>query len=448
MYQPHPLDFLFVAQLGWSQPVKFGEFSLALHFQCIRYPLIFSIPSSRMTLESSSWRHDLKAFLLIVLLAILFGDVGYGLQINITVLDNATTQGAVCLDGSPPAYYFDKGFDTGLSNWIIFLDIFHIIYGGGWCESIPDCNNRSITEKGSSKNMKNQSQFAGILHSTPRQNPDFYNWNRVWVNYCDGPSFTGDVEHVDPENKLYFRGARLFKVAMVDLWRKGMQYAKNAILSGTSTGGLATILNCDKCKSFFPDNAVKVKFVANAGFFINANTIFGTPNIQNMYERVVNLHESAKRACTPTMEPSLCFFPENIIPYIETPLFIINSAYDAWHISNTLVPSNLDPQHAWEYCRDQISNCTSSQIINIQAFGAEFLNILKGLTPCYTRGYFITSWHTHARIVLGDYGFDATSPRILNKTIAEAIGDWYFDRTTFHQHIDLYPGARCCKRST
>ncbi|KAH0679315.1 hypothetical protein KY284_020400 [Solanum tuberosum] len=295
----------------------------------------------------------MATFLLIVLLAILFGDVGYGLQINITVLDNATTQGAVCLDGSPPAYYFDKGFDTGLSNWIIFLD------GGGWCESISDCKNRSITEKGSSKNMKNQSQFAGILHNTPQQNPDFYNWNRVWVNYCDGSSFTGDVEHVDPES------------------------AKNL-----------------------------------------------------------------PQACTSTMEPSSCFFPENIIPYIETPLFIINSAYDAWQISNTLVPSNLDSQHAWEYCRDRISNCTSSQIINIQAFGAEFLNILKGLTPCYTRGYFITSCHTHARIVWGDYWFDATSPRILNKTIAEAIGDWYFDRTTFHQHIDPYPGARYCKRST
>uniref|UniRef100_M1CUC8 Pectin acetylesterase n=1 Tax=Solanum tuberosum TaxID=4113 RepID=M1CUC8_SOLTU len=220
----------------------------------------------------------MATFLLIVLLAILFGDVGYGLQINITVLDNATTQGA-----------------------------------------------------------------------------DFYNWNRVWVNYCDGSSFTGDVEHVDPES------------------------AKNL-----------------------------------------------------------------PQACTSTMEPSSCFFPENIIPYIETPLFIINSAYDAWQISNTLVPSNLDSQHAWEYCRDRISNCTSSQIINIQ----EFLNILKGLTPCYTRGYFITSCHTHARIVWGDYWFDATSPRILNKTIAEAIGDWYFDRTTFHQHIDPYPGARYCKRST
>jgi len=27
--------------------------------------------------------------------------------------------------------------------------------------------------------------------------PDFYNWNKVKVRYCDGSSFTGDVEEVD-----------------------------------------------------------------------------------------------------------------------------------------------------------------------------------------------------------------------------------------------------------
>jgi len=27
---------------------------------------------------------------------------------------------------------------------------------------------------------------------------DFYNWNRIKVRYCDGSSFTGDIEAVDP----------------------------------------------------------------------------------------------------------------------------------------------------------------------------------------------------------------------------------------------------------
>nr|XP_016433907.1 PREDICTED: pectin acetylesterase 11-like isoform X1 [Nicotiana tabacum]XP_016433908.1 PREDICTED: pectin acetylesterase 11-like isoform X1 [Nicotiana tabacum] len=114
-----------------------------------------------------------------------------------------------------------------------------------------------------------QVTFSGILHDEPRSNPDFYHWNGVRVRYCYVSSFTGDVEDVDPDTKLYYRGARIFRAIMNDLSRKGMQTAENAILRGTSAGGLATILNCDKFKSLLP-NDVRVKCVADSGFFINA----------------------------------------------------------------------------------------------------------------------------------------------------------------------------------
>ncbi|WMV43111.1 hypothetical protein MTR67_036496 [Solanum verrucosum] len=155
--------------------------------------------------------------------------------------------------------------------------------------------------------MNQQGFFGGILHNTSKENPEFHNWNRVRVKYCDGASFTGDVEQVNPENKLYFRGARIFKAIMEDLWNKGMKNAENAILTGTSAGGLATILNCDKFKSLLPESA-RVKCVANAGFFIDGKTINGTSHIQEMYQEIVNLHGSAKNlplACTSAMEPSL-----------------------------------------------------------------------------------------------------------------------------------------------
>ncbi|PHU28592.1 Pectin acetylesterase 8 [Capsicum chinense] len=105
-----------------------------------------------------------------------------------------------------------------------------------------------------------------------------------------------------------------------------------AILSGISAGGLATILNCDKFKFLVPENA-RVKCIADAGFFINGKTIYGSSYIQEMYRRIVNLHGSAKNlplACTSSMEPSLCFFPQNVVPYVQPPLFIINSIYDYW----------------------------------------------------------------------------------------------------------------------
>jgi len=35
---------------------------------------------------------------------------------------------------------------------------------------------------------------------------DFYNWNRMKIRYCDGSSFTGDVEEVDPVSFVAFKG--------------------------------------------------------------------------------------------------------------------------------------------------------------------------------------------------------------------------------------------------
>lgn len=29
----------------------------------------------------------------------------------------------VCLDGSPPAYHFDKGFDAGINNWLLYFEV-------------------------------------------------------------------------------------------------------------------------------------------------------------------------------------------------------------------------------------------------------------------------------------------------------------------------------------
>ncbi|KAM3322693.1 hypothetical protein P3S67_003844 [Capsicum chacoense] len=305
-------------------------------------------------------------------------------EVNITILHSAITEGAVCLDASPPAYHLDMGYGTGFNSWIITID------GGDWCDCISYCYNRSTGLLGSSTKMQLQSPstytFGGILRNNPRTNPDFYNWKRVMVRYCDGSSFTGDVAHVDPETKVYYGGARIFKAIMDDLSQKGMQNAENAILSGTSAGGLSTILNCDRFKSFLPENA-RVKCVGNAGFFINAKTVSGTFDTQEMFNRVVNLHEAAKNLpplCTSAMEPSLCFFPQNVVPYVQTPLFIINSAYDSWQL---------------------------------------WMKTLEGLGPCFTTGYFITSCHTHAKIMWTDYWFAATSPRKLNKTIAEAVGD-------------------------
>ena len=97
-----------------------------------------------------------------------------------------TVQGARCLDGSPPGYYMRPGSGEGANKWILHL------MGGAWCATTVDCYKRSFTELGSTTPWNMSPEFAGILSSDKSVNPDFYNWNAVFVIYCDGGSFAGD----------------------------------------------------------------------------------------------------------------------------------------------------------------------------------------------------------------------------------------------------------------
>ncbi|KAJ4976006.1 hypothetical protein NE237_001112 [Protea cynaroides] len=39
-----------------------------------------------------------------------------GFYVGMTYVENAVVKREVCLDGSPPAYHFDKGFCVGINN--------------------------------------------------------------------------------------------------------------------------------------------------------------------------------------------------------------------------------------------------------------------------------------------------------------------------------------------
>jgi O-palmitoleoyl-L-serine hydrolase len=101
-------------------------------------------------------------------------------------------------------YYFSEGNGPQATEWILFLQ------GGGWCYSTPDCYARSKTTLGSSKswpasgldiaNMNGISPLCsykavlndviGFMTDNCTINPTFCNFSKVFVNYCDGTSFT------------------------------------------------------------------------------------------------------------------------------------------------------------------------------------------------------------------------------------------------------------------
>ncbi|CAA0831889.1 Pectin acetylesterase 11 [Striga hermonthica] len=182
---------------------------------------------------------------------------------TLTYLDSAVSKGAVCLNGGPPGYYLLEGSGSGVNNWMIYLE------GGAWCPKPSECLERSKGWLGDVYSRPQRAYFEGMLDNNKTYNPDFYNWNKVNVVYCDGSSFLGDVEEVDPQTNVTYRGSRVFDAVVDDLLAKGLNNAENVILSGSSAGALATILHCDTFSDRLP-NVKRVKCLADSGFFLHA----------------------------------------------------------------------------------------------------------------------------------------------------------------------------------
>ncbi|KAF5749119.1 putative pectin acetylesterase [Tripterygium wilfordii] len=371
-------------------------------------------------------------------LLLLKSEGGY---VGITYVQNAVATGAVCLDGSPPAYHLDKGFGTGINNWLVHLE------GGGWCNNVTTCLSRKKTHLGSSKQMSQQIPFSGILSNRGRYNPDFYNWNRIKIRYCDGSSFTGDVQAVNRATNLYYRGQRIWIAVIEDLLKRGMKNAENALLSGCSAGGLASIMHCDSFRALLPMGTT-VKCLSDAGYFINAKDLSGATHIEGYFRDVVTTHGSAKNlplSCSSRMRPGLCFFPQYVAQQIRTPLFILNAAYDSWQVRNILAPGMADPHGYWSSCKLNIKNCSPMQLKTMQGFRLHFLSALSGSVKSSSRGMFINSCYAHCQTETQETWLMPGSPLINKTTIAKAVGDWFYDRVSF-QKIDCpFPCNPTCQ---
>ncbi|CAO1942593.1 unnamed protein product [Urochloa humidicola] len=361
--------------------------------------------------------------------------------IELTLVAGAQEKGAVCLDGSPPAYHFQRGSGSGSQSWIVFLQ------GGAWCSTTETCSIRKMTEYGSSKLME-PIAFDGIFNDQQPQNPDFYNWNKVFVRYCDGASFSGNAEgEAENGTKLYFRGLRIWEAVVSELMGKGMDTAKKALLTGCSAGGLATLLHCDNFRAKFPQE-VSVKCLPDGGFFLDAKDLSGERIMRSVFNGVVqlqNVSEVLPKNCLAKKGPTECFFPAELIKSISTPTFIVNSEYDSWQIQNVVAPVGSYPGGTWSNCRENIQNCSSKQIDVLHGFRRELIHELMAAKDKRDWGLFIDSCFIHCQTQSSSSWHSPTSPRLGNKTIAEIVGDWYFGRRREVKQIDCkYPCNPTC----
>ena len=100
--------------------------------------------------------------------------------------EEASKTGAVCLDGSPPGFYFRPGSGENANKFAL-----HFL-GGGWCWTLEDCAQRAQTFIGTSKlwtplfsDMHDQYlPSGGMKLGDPALKPVFANWNLVYIMYC------------------------------------------------------------------------------------------------------------------------------------------------------------------------------------------------------------------------------------------------------------------------
>ena len=121
-------------------------------------------------------------------------------EAKLVLINDAVSEGAVCLDGTAPGYYFRPGqlhltssadmfvatgTGSGVNSWIVHME------GGGVCSTEQECLDRSKTDLGSSKNWPPTHTGSGFLSADNNTNPGFFNWNVAYLMYCDGSSFAG-----------------------------------------------------------------------------------------------------------------------------------------------------------------------------------------------------------------------------------------------------------------
>ena len=89
---------------------------------------------------------------------------------------------------------------------------------------------------------------AGMISNSSAANPLLYNWNHVFINYCDGGSYAGAriaPVVVGGTSTIFYRGRFNLDGIYAELFKRGLTAAETVVVKGCSAGGLAGYLHLD-----------------------------------------------------------------------------------------------------------------------------------------------------------------------------------------------------------
>uniref|UniRef100_A0A0G4GUA8 Pectin acetylesterase n=1 Tax=Chromera velia CCMP2878 TaxID=1169474 RepID=A0A0G4GUA8_9ALVE len=272
---------------------------------------------------------------------------------------------AKCLDGSPALYYHRAGWGSGVNSWLLFHE------GNGFCGDLDGCFNRAGSWAGSSKAESEKSRYNMTAQSfmfslDSQMNPLLYNWNHVFLRYCDGGYMSGHREGEVPVSSntqglgpksvkhMYFRGRVITDAGIVDLVRsRGMEAADRVVIAGCSSGAIRTFshadylvekiksemrsfrllegkLNCsDDEEADFPPTHFAI--FPDSGFYIDTD-LYRNPKQFLVSPKGHNATALLNKRCVDAQPkdrgPETCLIGSVVAEHLDTPWFSSQSRFD------------------------------------------------------------------------------------------------------------------------
>ena len=362
-------------------------------------------------------------------------EVTLPIQESYTIIELDPSSGARCLDGSNYKFYYSKGSGTGANKFMFYFQ------GGAFCgvegnDFIESCFERSQFILGSSlfwgRNGTTQTMpFAmGFFSSVKKDNPEFWNWNKILINYCDGSNHQGYSEKPINFNgkDLWFRGYNntmgVFNYAKDHF---GLFKASQIILSGVSAGSQAFYMWAPYLQNLIPIN-IKLFGISDSGLFLDVySPVAGCYYFRYLTQKVAYYTGSAQldlfKNCTyKTSATWKCLLPEYNYGRIAFPVFVINSFNDATPLSSQV---GIDC-----VLSDPINTCSPADLKIINDYKTKITaisNMIK--TTKYTWGFWIRACFEH--VLSQTWGWYGDTKNVwnskLNKSmnLRDALSYWY-----------------------
>ena len=273
-----------------------------------------------------------KALLLLsVVLTLVPPNAGY---LDLHLMTDKVDSGAMCLDGSPAGFNIRRAANGSAhrNDWMLFFE------GGGWCYNEEDCYLRSLTYIGSSVDWADAAVQEGVASEDCKVSP-FCGFNHVYMRYCDGTSFSSDLEEplvYNDTNLLHFRGKRNLEAVLETITEQyGFHEAEHILLSGCSAGGMSAYLHSNAIEAYSRAVAPKLttfKTAPCSGMFLDYQNEAGVHVWANEISHIVeltNMTSGFDAGCV-AEHGWRCVFPLVAYQYITAPVFVMNSAVDLY----------------------------------------------------------------------------------------------------------------------